>query len=126
MRPGGEPIAVWPTALSASSQKRGGMEERRRSPRVPITEGLAVLPVGLTVRVMDISVNGVLLETSRALQRGSRASLRLNMGGTPFATEIEIQRVSAEGEGAGRYHLGATFLRISEADRQIIDRFTNQ
>jgi len=80
----------------------------------------------MTVRVMDISVTGVLLQSSRALERGTRASLRLNMGGSPFAADIEIQRVSAEAAGEARYHLGATFVAISEEDRQLIERFTSQ
>jgi hypothetical protein len=102
------------------------MEERRRSPRIAIGDDLAILPVSVTVRVMDISVHGVLLQSSRAFERGTRASLRLNMGGTPFATEIEIQRVSAEVNGEARYHLGATFVAISQEHQQLIERFTSQ
>jgi hypothetical protein len=75
---------------------------------------------------MDISVNGVLLESSRALELGTRASLRLNMGGMPFAADIEIQRVSAEAAGEARYQLGATFVAISQEHRQLIERFTSQ
>src|SRR5438034_456677 len=106
--------------------KRGLMEERRRSPRIAVHEEPAVLPVSLSVRVMDISVNGVLLQSNRALERGTRACLRLNMGGTPFAADIEIQRVSAEAAGEAPYHLGATFVTISQEHRQLIERFTSK
>jgi hypothetical protein len=101
------------------------MKERRRSPRIPLGDELAVLPVSVTVRVMDISANGVLLQSSRALESGTRASLRLNMGGTPFTAEIEIQRVSTNGGGGAHFELGATFVAISQEHRQLIERFTS-
>src|SRR3981081_2210703 len=94
------------------------MQERRRSPRVVLPEDLAVLPVSVTVRVMDISVPGVLLQTSRPFEAGTRASLRLNMGGLPFAADIEIQRVSGETGSGARYQVGATFVTISQEHRQ--------
>ena len=101
------------------------MKERRRSPRIALRDESVVLPVSVTVRVMDISANGVLLQSSRALESGTRASLRLNMGGTPFAAEIEIQRVSATSASGAAYQLGATFVAISQEHQQLIERFTS-
>ena len=102
------------------------MDERRRSPRVSLHEEMAALPSSVSVRVMDISVNGLLLQSSRTFARGTRASLRLTMGGTPFAAEIEIQRVSPQADGGAPYYLGATFVAISQEHQQIIERFTSQ
>jgi len=102
------------------------MEERRRSPRVALEGELALLPVAVSVRVMDISVNGVLLQSNRAVDRGTKALLRLNMGGTPFAADIEVQRVSSSQDGGGAYHVGAIFVGISPEHRNVIERFTNQ
>ena len=102
------------------------MEERRRSPRIILHEDTAVLPISVTVRVMDISVNGILLQANRPFERGTRASLRLNVGGQPFQAAIEIKRVSESKPGESRYNVGAAFVEISQEHRQLIERFTSQ
>jgi hypothetical protein len=102
------------------------MEERRRSPRIALHEEPAVLPTSVSVRVMDISLNGVLLQSSRELAEGTRGCLRLMMGGTPFSADIEIARVAPQAGGGAPYQLGARFVAISQQDRHIIERFTSQ
>jgi len=104
------------------------MEERRRSPRLTVEHGeLAVLPYSITVQVLDISVGGVLLHSSRPVAAGERGNLRLNVGGQPFSANIEVQRVSAVSPGGGTgYSIGAMFVAISPEHRQVIERFTNQ
>ena len=105
------------------------MEERRRSPRHSVEHAeLAVLPYSITVQVLDISVGGVLLHSSRPVATGERGNLRLNVGGQPFSASIEVQRVSAGSPvgGSAGYSIGAMFVGISPEHRQIIERFTNQ
>jgi hypothetical protein len=104
------------------------MEERRRSPRHTVEHGeLAVLPYSITVQVLDISVGGVLLHSSRPVAPGERGSLRLNVGGQAFSAGIEVQRVSAGSVGGDSgYSIGAMFVAISPEHRQVIERFTNQ
>ena len=60
------------------------MEERRRVPRHQVGEEFANLPANMSVRVLDISTAGVLLQSPRLLNPGSRGSLRFTLAGAPF------------------------------------------
>ena len=101
--------------------------ERRREPRVPMRDDQTVgLPLGLTVRLLDISANGVLLFSSQALSFGQRATLRTMLGADPFNVDIEVRRVSAGGaSGApgGGYRVGATFVGLDEKANRSVRRF---
>jgi hypothetical protein len=101
--------------------------ERRRSPRVPMREDETVgLPVGLTVRLLDISSSGVLLFSPQALGFGQRATLRTILGADPFNADIEVRRVSAGGTstspGAG-YRIGAAFVGLDDKAHRAVTRF---
>jgi hypothetical protein len=102
--------------------------ERRRAPRYESRGGeLVVLPVPVSVQVVDISVAGVLLQSSRPVRVGTRGSLRLNIGGAPFLVAVDVRRVSAGPAGKDlTYRIGAEFVSITAEHRQVIDRFTNQ
>jgi c-di-GMP-binding flagellar brake protein YcgR len=100
--------------------------ERRRSPRYPVTGGEpAILPLSLSVQLLDISQTGVLLQSSQHAKEGSRGRLRFNLAGQPFSTEVEIRRV-ALGQGGSGYKIGARFVDLSEEHRQIIEGFSNR
>jgi hypothetical protein len=103
------------------------IEERRRSPRYEARAGeLVVLPFAVSVQVIDISVAGVLMESSRPVAVGTRGSLRLNVGGTPFSAEVEVRRVSEATSGKGvKYRIGASFTSMNPEHRHVIERFTN-
>jgi hypothetical protein len=103
------------------------MLERRRTPRhVLQPEGSLAVSVAVTVRILDISVAGVLLHTSRPVLVGQRGSLRLTIGGHELTTEVAVTRVSpAAGVDSG-YRVGAAFQFMAPEYRQIIERFTNQ
>jgi PilZ domain len=101
------------------------MEERRRAPRFEMVGGQpAILPVSMSVRILDISLSGVLVESRQPAKEGSHGRLRLNMGGMPFLAEVEIRRVSASAEGAHR--IGAMFVELSRDHQQMITRFTQR
>ena len=102
------------------------MVERRRSVRVGVGHGsLASLPAALNVQVLDISVIGVLLHSSREVDPGARGSLRLNLAGAPFSADIEVRRVLTIQDDGGRtaFRVGARFVGISSENRQLIERF---
>ena len=76
------------------------MEERRRSPRYPVTGGEpAILPVSLSVQLLDISQAGVLIQSSQHAKEGSWGRLRFNLAGRPFSTEVEIRLSENPGLG---------------------------
>lgn len=101
------------------------MEERRRNPRHQVGEDFASLPANLSVRVLDISTAGVLLQSSRLLNPGSRGSLRFTLAGTPFCADIQVRRVSSAPEVGAGYRIGATFIGMTMEHRQLIERFMN-
>ena len=101
--------------------------ERRRDPRVPMGGDLRVgLPMALTVRLVDISAGGVLLSSSQKLNIGQRARLRTTLGTDPFNVEIEVRRVadgSLDGNGRGRYRVGAVFTALDEIANRSVSHF---
>lgn len=102
------------------------IEERRRSPRYPVVGGEpAILPLSLSVQLLDISQTGVMVQSAQHAKEGTRGRLRFNLGGQPFSAEVEIRRV-ASGPGGMGYKIGARFVDLSEEHRLIIEGFTNR
>jgi hypothetical protein len=103
--------------------------DRRRIARAKITDTeLSVLAFPMPVRMVDISVAGILLESSRPVQIGSRGTLRFNFGGLPFSAEVRVERVESLGVAAGseRFSIGASFVALSRQDQRVIERFASQ
>ena len=101
------------------------MEERRRVPRHQVGEEFANLPANMSVRVLDISTAGVLLQSPRLLNPGSRGSLRFTLAGAPFLADIQVRRVTSGADAGSGYRIGATFVGMSLEHRQLIERFMN-
>ncbi len=104
-----------------------GFLERRREPRVPMRDDFKVgLPVGLTVRLMDISAKGLLFFSPQKLKVGQKARLRTTLGADPFNVDLEVRRVSdagASGGTRGGYRVGAVFSVIDEASARSVRHF---
>jgi hypothetical protein len=79
-----------------------------------------------SVRVLELSIAGVLLFASTPVPVGSRAQLRLSIGGTPLNAEVEVKRVSVLGVPDAGFHIGARFLVITPQHRQLVERFLSQ
>jgi hypothetical protein len=99
------------------------MEERRRSPRRPVRGQSMAVPVAESVRVLDLSIAGVLLETASPPDLGAIAKLKFSVGGEPLAADVEVKRVTA---GPGGYRVGARFVEMTPAHRRLIERFMGQ
>jgi hypothetical protein len=100
--------------------------ERRRTPRFPLPDAAeAQIVSGTSVQVLDISVGGVLLLSSRSAAVGTRGRLSVTVADNPLATEIEIRRVSELPNRPG-YRIGAMFIDLSPEHRAAITRFTGQ
>ncbi|HYE88924.1 MAG TPA: PilZ domain-containing protein [Vicinamibacterales bacterium] len=103
--------------------------DRRRVPRPLIADTeLSVLAFPIPVRLLDISLGGVLLETSHPVDLGANGTLRFNFGGVPFSADVKVERVdrSASDTGADRYSIGAAFVALSLQDQRVIERFAHQ
>jgi len=101
--------------------------ERRREPRVPMKDDQQVgLPMALTVRLVDISAGGVLLTSSQRMSIGQRARLRTTLGSEPLNVEVEVRRIAdagLEGNGRGRYRVGAVFTGLDDAAARSVNHF---
>ena len=93
------------------------MIERRQYPRRQVEGEFAGVQATLSVRVLDISVSGVLLQSSRPVQVGERGSLRLSLGGQPFTADVEVQRSG--------YRLALAFVAVTPEHGQLIERFVS-
>lgn len=105
------------------------MRERRNLKRMTVEIGeLAVLPVQMSVRVLDISLSGVLLQSAHPVEQGARGSLRLNLDGVPFVADIEVQRISPalDPASADGYRIGASFVSTNREHQHAIERFIEQ
>ena len=104
------------------------LTERRRVPRCPIADtALSVLAFPVPVRLLDISLGGVLLEAAHRVDSGTRGTLRFNFGGTPFSAEVRVERVDVRREGpVERFNIGAAFVSLSREDQRVIERFADQ
>ena len=101
--------------------------ERRHEPRVPMRDGETVsVPTGLTVRLVDISANGVLFFSPQKLSLGQKARLRTTLGADPFNVDLEVRRVAngrSAGSPGGGYRIGAAFTAMDEASDRSVRRF---
>ena len=103
--------------------------DRRRVPRAVIADTeLSVLAFPMPVRLLDISLGGVLLESAHPVDLGQRGTLRFNFGGVPFSADVRVERIDrAKGDnGAERYSIGAAFVSLSRNDQRVIERFAVQ
>jgi hypothetical protein len=98
------------------------MDERRRFPRRSVTGEVAVMPSTTRVRVIDISVAGVLLQSARRVEPGVRGKLRFSLSGSPFVADVQVRRVAPPPVGSG-YRVGAMFVGMTLEHRQMLDRF---
>jgi hypothetical protein len=102
--------------------------DRRRVPRAVIADTeLSVLAFPIPVRLLDISLGGVLLESSHPVELGTRGTLRFNFGGVPFSADVKVERLDSSRNGAAeRFTIGASFVALSRQDQRVIERFADQ
>ena len=79
-----------------------------------------------SVRILELSASGVVLQAQDAVGVRSKALLRLSVGGSPFAAEIEVTRVGLATHPSEGYRIAAQFLAITPRHRQLIERFISQ
>lgn len=100
------------------------VQERRRFPRRAVTADVAAtVPVGVRVRLLDISVAGVLLASSQSVRAGERGRLSVNLEGTPLQVELQVRRVTPAGAAAADYSIGGALVGMTDHVRRLIERF---
>ena len=101
------------------------MIDRRQHPRRSVEGEYAGIQATLSVRVLDISVLGVLLHCNRPVQVGERGSLRLSLDGRPFTADVEVQRVTNAVPSGSGYRIGLAFVAVTAEHGQLIERFVS-
>jgi len=89
---------------------------------------LSVLAFPIPVRLVDISLGGVLLESTHPVELGTRGTLRFNFGGVPFSADVSVERIerSQTSTGVEKFSIGAAFVALSRQDQRVIERFADQ
>ena len=102
--------------------------ERRRVPRAAIADTeLSVLAFPIPVRLLDISLGGVLLECGHDVELGTRGTLRFNFAGVPFSADVKVERIDQlPGPKTQRVNIAASFVALSRQDQRVIEQFAEQ
>ena len=70
----------------------------------------AILTRELSVRVLDISASGCLLETRRRMEVGTTGTLQLRLAGTDCTDDVEVVRCDAVKGVPSLYRIGVRLL----------------
>ena len=94
-----------------------------RDPRVDPTpvELVGLLRREVPVRVLNVSLSGLLLETAGPLDVGSACELRIQMKARMFVDDIRVVRCMPV-QGSPAYRVGAQFLWTSRAGPDSVRR----
>lgn len=86
---------------------------------------VAVLGRDVSVRLVDISASGCLLESASRLVVGTTGSLVVTFEGHEFTDDVRVMRCQGEGSGGG-YHVGAEFLWTNAPHERSLRRMVTR
>ena len=75
------------------------------------------------MRVLDISISGVMFLAPERMAAGSKGQLRLRLGENSFVGDIEIRRSDKNQIPAGGYRVAATFTSLADGSRMSLEDF---
>ena len=99
-----------------------GSIERRRTPRVSVSEADCRIVTRARVRLLDVSLSGALLASDVVLPTGSLGRLNTLLGGGPFAPVVEVLRNGSRRATDGR-ELGVQFQKMDDRSRRHLESF---
>lgn len=99
--------------------------DRRRSLRVPATEGQTVpLHAGHSVRILDVGLGGALVQSRHPMPPGARGTLSFALGSTNVRLRIEVVRVECPEPLI--YNVGTAFVGMTDEQREMLLRFVQR
>jgi hypothetical protein len=99
------------------------VNERRRSARaVPAMDVECCLELSTRVKLVDISLSGVLLDAELPLPVGTLAGLRSTLGPGSFRADVKVARIAGSPAPASK-GLGAVFTVMDERSRRSLEEF---
>jgi len=75
------------------------------------------------VRMLDISLSGVLLAAELALPTGAAADLRSGLGAASFRADVQVRRTLGVTAGTFSNGIGAMFTTMDERSRRSLEDF---
>jgi hypothetical protein len=87
---------------------------------------LGLLGRDLSVRLLDISLSGCLLECSAAVPAGTLATLSVAFDGGRYRDHVRIARCQRVNGAGSKHHLGVEFLWLSAPAPQSLRRFAGE
>jgi PilZ domain len=81
--------------------------------RQKAADSTAVLTREVSVRVVDVSASGCLLETSQRLRVGTVGRLKTTFGRAEYAEDFEVVRCESIDRATSIFHIGVRFLWTS-------------
>lgn len=98
--------------------------ERRHSPRMHASDGTEInRAVWQTVKVLDVSVSGVLFLAPQWMGVGEKGQLRLRLGDSSFVADIEVRRSDRHQAISGGYRIGAAFTALADGSKASLEEF---
>ena len=83
---------------------------------------VAVLGRDVSVRLVDISNSGCLIQSETRLAEGTTGTLRLSYGGVEYVDDVRIMRCQAPNAGDSWFRLGAQFLWTTNPGERSLRR----
>lgn len=83
---------------------------------------VAVLGRDVSVRLVDISNSGCLIQSETRLAEGTTGTLRLSFGGVEYVDDVRIMRCQAPNAGDSWFRLGAQFLWTTNPGERSLRR----
>lgn len=83
---------------------------------------VAVLGRDVTVRLLNVSNSGCLLQSELRLAEGTVGTLRLTFEGADYADDVRIMRCQAPAAGDNFFKLGVQFLWTSHPGERSLRR----
>lgn len=102
----------------------GHIPERRQGPRAPLPPTAECrLQIRTRVRLLDISLTGVLLASEFELPVGVRAQLRSTVSTASFTPAVQVKRVADPSARAATSALGAMFTGMDDRSKRGVEEF---
>lgn len=121
---GARPVDDAVAMMSVAPRTVPGELERRQSPRTAVPDSSEMnRPEWSTVKVLDISISGVLFLSPQHMAVGQVGQLKLRLGENSFAGDIEVRRCDRHQVPAGNYRVAATFTSLAEGSRGSLEDF---
>ena len=99
------------------------IHERRRTTRASPLEAMGMhTELKHRVKLLDISLSGVLLSANTAMLPGTRGRLRTSSPGCVLDLPFEVQRCRPAGF-SGLWSVAARFGDLDESNRRSLERF---